>query len=247
MYEQKLASYYDVLFSGKSYQEECRLIETQSKKHGSLLDVGCGTLTHSLMLSDVFSSVVAIDLSQDMINVAKQKNNKENILLLNSAIEDCEFKSKFDCVVSMFNVVNHIHELNLLQTFFHSISKNLNSDGVFIFDCWNGIACTVEQPKAKTFKQIKGINYTLISKTESETNLFESLTKMKTTVEVFDDSSMIESFTYDLNQRLWTPNLLIQLLNSSEFKSIRVIPFFDASKEATEKDYRLTFICRKST
>lgn len=245
MYETKLASYYDVLFSGKNYGEECKLIKTQSKNHNSLLDVGCGTLNHSLILSDVFSSVVAIDLSKDMINVARQKNKKQNILLMNSAIEDCEFKSKFDCVISMFNVVNHIHELQQLQMFFHSISKNLNPDGVFIFDCWNGVACTIEQPKAKSNKQIKGTNYTLISKTETETNLFESLTKMKTTVEVFDDQSMIDSFIYNLNQSLWTPNLLIQILNSMGFGRIKIIPYFDVSKEATEKDYRLTFICRK--
>ena len=164
---------------------------------------------------------------------------------MNCAIEDCDFSSKFDCVISMFNVVNHVHELQQLQTFFHSISKNLNSDGVFIFDCWNGVACTVEQPKAKSYKQVKGTNYTLISKTEAETNLFESLTKMKTTVEVFDDASMIDSFIYNLGQRLWTPNLLIQLLNLAGFNSIKIIQYFDVSKEATEKDYRLTFICRK--
>lgn len=246
MYEKKLAEYYDILFSNKNYKEECSFIINQSKNHGRLLDIGCGTLNHSLILSDVFSTVVGIDLSEEMLDVARQKNNKKNISLLNYSLDKCNFENKFDCIISMFNVINHIHDLKTLQEFFSSISSNLDEDGTFIFDCWNSIACVLDKPKAVSQKQVKNIYHTLISKTETETDLFNSISTMKTTVEIFDDVSMIDSFVYNLEQRLWTPNLLNQLLISNGFNHVLVVPYFDASKKAAENDYRITFICKKN-
>ena len=50
MYSEKLSTYYDNLYSQKDYKSECDLIVKYSKIKDTLLDIGCGTMTHSIIL-----------------------------------------------------------------------------------------------------------------------------------------------------------------------------------------------------
>jgi SAM-dependent methyltransferase len=247
MYEDSLPKYYDVLYTDKKYQDECDLIK-QYTVEGNLLDIGCGTMTHSLILSENFESVTGVDSSKSMIEVAMKKikiSDKKNLQAIHSEVEKLNYESEFNNVISMFNVVNHISSLKSLISFFESIHKSLITGGTFIFDCWNGVACTLDKPREYSKKEIFDGYHTIISETISTTDLFESLCVMKTKVSIFDDISRIDEFTYDLEQKLWTPNILKELLMLSGFSEIKIIPFFDNTKEPKAFDYRLTFISKK--
>ena len=247
MYEDNLPKYYDVLYTDKKYEHECDLIKKYTIK-GNLLDIGCGTMTHSLILSDDFESVTGVDSSKSMVEVAMKKikiANKKNLQVIHSELEKLNFESEFNNVISMFNVVNHITSLKNLSSFFESIHKSLTTGGTFIFDCWNGVACTLDKPREYSKKEIFDGYHTIISETISTTDLFESICTMKTKVSIFDDISRIDEFTYELEQKLWTPNLLKELLLVSGFENIKIIPFFDDTKEPKSSDYRLTFISKK--
>jgi len=50
-------------------------------KSGSILDMGCGTGTLGIILSDLGYKVTGIDLSPNMINIAKRKALQKNITL----------------------------------------------------------------------------------------------------------------------------------------------------------------------
>lgn len=247
MYEDSLSKYYDILYTDKKYQDECNLIKQYTIK-GNLLDIGCGTMTHSLILSENFESVTGVDSSKSMVDVAMKKIkmlDKKNLQVMHSEVEKLNFESEFNNVISMFNVVNHITSLKNLILFFESVHKSLTVGGTFIFDCWNGVACTLDKPKEYSKKEIHDGYHTIISETISKTDLFESICTMKTKVSIFDDISRIDEFTYELEQKLWTPNLLKDLLSLSGFDDIKVIPFFDNTKEPKVSDYRLTFITKK--
>ena len=244
MYNKKLSIYYDSLFKEKDYQGECNFIKTHTKSFRNLLDVGCGTLSHSLILSNFFENVTAIDDSKDMIEIALKKNLPKNIEVLNEPLKTLSNK-KFTSVISMFNVVNHIESLSELIKFFDHISMILEKEGVFIFDCWNGVACTIDKPNRFTKKKIHEGYHTLLSETTTSTDLFNSLSIMYTKVEVYDDLSKIDEFEYTLRQKLWTPDLLKQVLIDSGLEIEKIVPKFDDNTNATENDYRLTFICKK--
>jgi cyclopropane fatty-acyl-phospholipid synthase-like methyltransferase len=248
MYDKKLSLYYDNLYSGKDYKNECELIKKYSLKNSSLLDVGCGTMTHTIILSEYFKNIMALDLSPSMLSVAEAKikdKNISNITTICAPVQELNKERKFDTAISMFNVINHIRTTNELLSFFKAVSELLNKDGVFIFDCWNGIACTLDKPREKTIKEYNFINYKLFSTTITHTDLFNSLSKMKTTIEVYDDFSLVDSFEYSLEQTLWTPHVLTNLLEMTGLNIQKVIPFVNDDISATEKDYRLTFICKK--
>ena len=76
MYSEKLAFYYDSIYSGKNYAKEADFIKilTSEKKIKKILDVGCGTGKHlSHLLNDTVEKMVGVDLSYHMIKEANKK------------------------------------------------------------------------------------------------------------------------------------------------------------------------------
>jgi SAM-dependent methyltransferase len=248
MYSEKLSTYYDDIYAQKDYKFECDLILKYSKTKDNLLDIGCGTMTHSIILSDFFKDVLSTDLSAPMINVGIKKITEKginNVTTFNGPISDIKLNMSYDTIISMFNVVNHINSINDLIFYFKTISNFLSKDGVFIFDCWNGTACRIDPPKEIMEKSIPHNLYTLLTKTKTETNLFESWSLMNTEVILYFENKLVDNFSFSLLQKLWTPEVLKDICEMCGLSVIKIIPYFDDSRLANEKDYKITFICEK--
>jgi SAM-dependent methyltransferase len=250
MYNDKLSIYYDDIYSEKNYKSECEFIKRFSPNRGELLDIGCGTMSHSIILSNDFKYIVATDMSSSMIDVGIKKITNLDIKNISPACGKLENIIKggtyiFDTAISMFNVVNHINNISDLLIFFNTISRTLKKDGVFIFDCWNGIACTIEKPTPLSSKTISLGERQIITSTFTKTFLMSGISKMETHVKIYNGVELMDSFSYDLEQTLWTPSVLSDLLEISDIDVEKIVPYFRANDVSTEKDYRLTFICKK--
>ena len=245
-YLDNLSRFYDIIHQDKDYKTECDVILKNVNTFNKLLDVGCGTLNHSLILSEKFKKIVGVDLSQSMLSVGKKKmleKKLHNIELTTKDLGDIE--GNFEVVISMFNVVNHIHSLKDLIDFFSNINDKLIPGGIFIFDCWNGTACRLEIPKKHKKKTVNYDWYTLILETKTETDLFNSISEMNNNVIVYSENEQVENFEYKLQQKLWTPDVFISILEMFNFQINKILPFFKEDKRASENDYRLTFIAQK--
>lgn len=69
-----------------------------------ILDVGCGTGNYSIKLSQLGCSVVGVDISENMLEIAKKKSAKLNlnIRFLHSNSEELPFDDEsFDAVISI--------------------------------------------------------------------------------------------------------------------------------------------------
>ena len=83
-----------------------------------LLEIGCGTCSHSILLSKKGYNIIGIDNSNEMINVAKEKIEKKkinNITLLHEEAENLNIitTKKFDALLLLFNVIGYIKDLDL--------------------------------------------------------------------------------------------------------------------------------------
>ena len=71
------ARYYDLLNRGKDYAAEAKLVDgllrSAGAEQGALLDIGCGTGAHAREFAAVGWKVTGVDLSADMIALAKAK------------------------------------------------------------------------------------------------------------------------------------------------------------------------------
>lgn len=77
---------------------------------GSILDVGCGSGIMAFELSRYFKKVIGIDISEEMLSIARKKRNAQNISYLNVNASSLDLKEKFDFIVSR-NTFHHIEDI----------------------------------------------------------------------------------------------------------------------------------------
>jgi ubiquinone/menaquinone biosynthesis C-methylase UbiE len=102
-------------------------------KGKSILDYGCGTGTFSRFLHSKGAIVTGVDVSENMIEVAK-KNNPDGIsyYAISSGALDFLPANSFDFVVSNF-VLCTISSREEILLILHQINRVLKKDGSFIF------------------------------------------------------------------------------------------------------------------
>jgi SAM-dependent methyltransferase len=136
------AKYYDFFNSEKDYAKESSYIDSIIKKYSpktkTILDIGCGTGLHDFELANLNYDVTGIDISQDMIEIAREvalKTNKRVEFFVNSD-QDYIANNKFDTVISLFHVISYQVTDSKMSRLFEVANKNLKSGGLFIFDYW---------------------------------------------------------------------------------------------------------------
>ena len=92
-----------------------------------VLDVACGT---GVLIPDYLArnvnTVTAIDLSPEMVKIAKGKFRQENVQIICGDVETEEFERKFDCIV-VYNAFPHFPEpKNLIKV----LASHLKEGGV---------------------------------------------------------------------------------------------------------------------
>ena len=146
------SQYYDLLYSDKDYAGEVdyiiKLIKENSNEAKTLLDMGCGTGKHAELLCDKGYIVHGIDLSEDMLKIAKNrsKNKEDKLLFSHSKIQELDLNKKFDVVTSLFHVMSYQNSNNELIKAFEVAKNHLKNDGIFIFDFWYGPAVLKDPP-----------------------------------------------------------------------------------------------------
>ena len=245
MYNQEYACIYDLLHDDKAYAKEVDFIYRMYFKYTDLelkdiLDVGCGTGNHLKFMSEKSDEIriLGIDPSPAMIYVARQKeiNNTEFIV---GELSKMNLIKCYELGISLFNVVNHINKLKDLKSFFRSIYYRVEYGGIYIFDCLNGVAATIDAPRDREFvKEIGDEKFTISSKCEN--NLFNSQFTMQNKMQLGD-----EVVEYSLEQTLWQPKVIIDLLEDIGFEICKICKAFDETKEATKEDYKISFVVKK--
>ena len=146
------SQYYDLLYSDKNYAGEVdyiiKLIKENSNEAKTLLDMGSGTGKHAELFCNNGYIVHGIDLSEDMLKIAKNriKDKEDKLSFSHSKIQELDLNKKFDVVVSLFHVMCYQNSNNELIKAFEVAKNHLKDDGIFIFDFWYGPAVLKDLP-----------------------------------------------------------------------------------------------------
>jgi SAM-dependent methyltransferase len=176
------SEYYDLLYENKDYIAEVVYVDGIIKENHSacntILDMGCGTGIHAELLCKKGYQVHGIDLSEDMLEIAKKRleNNQGELTFSQSNIIELNLNKKFDAVVSLFHVMCYQNSNeDLIQAF--KVAKNhLNEGGLFIFDFWYGPAVLTDLPVTRVKKlENKSLKITRLveSKLHSQYNVVD--------------------------------------------------------------------------
>lgn len=96
-----------------------------------VLDAACGEGYGSFIISEKAKNVYGIDISNEAINLAKEKYKKNNLSFINASIEKLPIDDRSIDVAVSFETIEHVDE-SIQYNFLNEISRVLKEDGTFI-------------------------------------------------------------------------------------------------------------------
>jgi len=137
----ELAKYYDLINEKYvPYEKQFSFIEgafrKYQKKVHSILDLACGTGIHSLYFARKGYRVVGIDLSSEMLSIARQKARIERVEIdfLEGDIRDLHFNREFDAAICVNQSVMSCVTYTDISNFFIGVKNALKDAGIFVVD-----------------------------------------------------------------------------------------------------------------
>lgn len=134
------ASVYDVFMGDTDYDGWVSYLEEIWKKenfHPTLIaDLGCGTGNVTQRLAEKGYGMIGIDISEDMLAVAREKaiGANQDILYLEQDMREFELYGTVNCIISLYDSLNYITEEEDLLEIFRLVNNYLHPKGYFIFD-----------------------------------------------------------------------------------------------------------------
>ncbi|MBW6410022.1 class I SAM-dependent DNA methyltransferase [Clostridium weizhouense] len=113
--------------------ELCKEYQIQYEDY---LDLACGTGNVGVNVAKYFKNIYAVDLSEDMLNIAfnKFKKNKIKAKIICQDMCDLSLNHKFNLITSVLDSTNYITDNEDLIEYFKGVYDHLKEDGLFIFD-----------------------------------------------------------------------------------------------------------------
>lgn len=143
----KFAYVYDELMEDMPYPDWLRFARQAWEKHGmprSVVELGCGTGSITIPLINSGFEVTGIDLSADMLSVARRKMEKTpqgnrlfregSIRWVQQDMREWELPEPVDAVISFCDCISYLLEEEDVVSTFTRTYNGLKSDGIFVFD-----------------------------------------------------------------------------------------------------------------
>lgn len=109
-----------------------KLIKQYNPATKKILELGCGTGTFLKYFSDRDYDVAGIDLSEEILAIARRKLPCADLSHQNMAT--FSLSEKHDAILCLFDSINHLLDYKDWEKTFSRVSLHLNQNGIFIFD-----------------------------------------------------------------------------------------------------------------
>ena len=184
----EFAKYYDKFYQKKDYNNEVNFLMNFIKDNDSIIDIGCGTGVHMALISKKGFKIEGLDSSNQMLDIAKTKV-KTNFYL--QSILDINIDKKYDIVISMFAVINHLKNTDELKLSLINMKKILNENGKIILDLHN------PQKSGKKVDKIDDIERTMEWDYNRKTHIETSQITFKVDNNKYQDSHVFRIFSIE--------------------------------------------------
>ncbi|GAE33339.1 class I SAM-dependent DNA methyltransferase [Halalkalibacter akibai] len=136
---QAFANLYDSLMADAPYEKWVDFIAQQVKQDLSglsILDVGCGTGDLLLRLNKKGARVTGVDISEDMLAIAKEKCEHAGFSppLFQQSMTELETIGEFDVITIFCDSLNYLETEKDVGDTFKSIYNLLKQGGLLLFD-----------------------------------------------------------------------------------------------------------------
>jgi SAM-dependent methyltransferase len=237
------ADTYNRLYQDKDYVAECDLMERifQNYGHGAIravLDLGCGTGNHAIVLGARRYEVVGIDRSEEMLAQARSKvtdaSTDSRVTFQNGDIRTVDLKRQFDAAVMMFAVLGYqLDDADALAAL-KAARRHLPLGGLFIFDFWYGPAVLNQRPSER-IKTIPTAEGKIVRIASAELDTGRRICTVHYRLRQLAGDRLMSETEEDHSMRYFFPPELRFFLDCSGFTLVRLgaFPEFDRDPDET--------------
>jgi SAM-dependent methyltransferase len=204
------------------------------------LDLACGTGNVAVKVAKYFKNIYAVDLSDDMLNIAfnKFKKNKIKAKVICQDMSELSLNRKFNLITSVLDSSNYITEDEELFSYFSGVYEHLKEDGLFIFDINSYYKLsTVLGNNIYTYSSDE-IFYTW------ENSFEDDILNMFLTFFVKTEEGLYEKFEEEHFERAYTEKNIEETLRRCKFKVINKFEGY-SDKEIKENSERILYVVTK--
>jgi len=226
---------------------ECDFIEKEIHydKKVRILDIGCGTGRHTIELTRRGYQVTGIDLSESLLNRAKEKAAVENLSIdfQRQDARKLRFHDEFDLVIMLCEGAFPLMETDEMNfRILQNASTALKDKGKLIFTTLNGLF-----PLFHSVKDFMDAAREEGNATE-ENITFDLMTFRDHSTVIFRDDAGVEK-ELECNERYYVPTEITWLLKSLDFKKIDIfgakLGAFSRSDQLTTEDFEMLVVAEK--
>lgn len=245
----KYAHYYDSLYHDKNYESECNFIQEVLDSYSletveSILDLGCGTGTHAIILAERGFQLDAVDRSEVMLESARRKDMQNQVRFHTDDVRSFNLGRQFDAIISMFAVMSYMTTNDDLLSMFTTVSKHLKPGGLFVFDSWFGPA-VFSDPPTERIKDILSGPERILRLTHPDVDPVRQTVKVDFNVLRFRENELVdEVFESHLMRPLFVQELGL-FGKLSGLQLIKACPFLKKDDVLSGNDWNACFIFQK--
>jgi len=241
---ESFAKVYDELMDNVPYDTWTEHLIRDLKEYditdGLICELGCGTGNVTARLSKAGYDMIGVDDAEEMLSVAREKQDSEQILYLQQDMRSFELYGTVRAVVSICDCMNYLlEEEDLLKTF-QLVNNYLDPDGIFIFD-FNTIY---------KYKEVMGD--TVIAENREDCSFIwenyydveEEINEYDLTIFVQTQEDLFQRFTETHLQRGYTLAQMQEILQKAGLVFLKAIDV-DTQGEVTEQTERICIIARE--
>jgi SAM-dependent methyltransferase len=206
-----------------------------------VLDLGCGTGGHALVLAERGYQLVGVDRAPDMLEQARARNSSARFQL--GEISTIRLDETFDAVLMMFAVLGYQVGNVDLQAALTTARQHLNQHGLFFCDFWYGPAVLAQRPSERV-KVIDTSEGQIIRVAAGELDALHNACVVRYHVWRISDSRVAAEVREQHPMRYFFAPELELVLAASGFELVRLGAFPNLEDEPTEQTWNVALVAR---
>lgn len=248
---QSYGIYYDLFYSDKNYEKECDFIEYIFRNYhesvpNTILDAGCGTGGHAIPLAKRGYDITGIDISEEMLKIAKENSRKNDVNLTFNVMDLCdlELQKKFDACICMFGVISYFTKPQYIMRVLLNINKYLKKDSLLIFDFWYSPAVSTITPSQTKVVEKKDVK--IVRHLEPYHDTLQNLCKIKYDFTVKEDKKTVYEGSEKHKVKHHSQKEIKYYLTKTGFDTMKICPFLELDNEPNKNSWHVIAIAKKS-
>jgi SAM-dependent methyltransferase len=157
VFDTHYAESYDLVYQSKNYELEVDALSRLMSQYAgnpvrTILDLGCGTGRHAILLARRGFDVTGVDQSEPMLARARERAASQEegrgIEFVRGDVRDIDLGRGYDAALMMFNVLGYMWNNDDLLAALRRTRRHLHENGLFAFDIWYGPAVMADPPRS---------------------------------------------------------------------------------------------------